>query len=368
MHWVVFGLGAVGGYFGGRLSNAGERVTFVTRGESLRKVAKEGLFVKSIAGDFTQTPKHFDAVDSANLGLIAKNDMADVILLCCKTWQSVPCLKICEPYIQSTTVVLPLQNGVTGLAALQKELKRIKRGKLIAGLCNIVAKKTAPNHIHHFAAPAYIAFGEIDNKKTKDVLAMQKVFDKCVGMKGKLAQDIHSIIWEKFAFISTTSALCAVSGLTQDQMMEIPEVKENWIAGMQEVIACARKQGIEYKEEWLNHRIELLIAATGATTSMSRDILSGKPSELNELTGAVCKIGKKLGVPTPVHQTMYACLLPKELKTRHMAPYDEQTKIAKEKAAKAFELQKEADKKEKQWHQKQEKNAVNTEEDLHKHN
>src|SRR5215471_3831922 len=153
MRIAVLGAGAVGGYFGGRLAQAGEDVTFIARGETLRALREKGLRVDSINGDFviantkaTDNPSEIGQVDYCIVGV--------------KAWQVLDAARSALPLVGPHTCVLPLQNGVEAAGQLASVLGS---EHVAGGLCQLVAFVVEPGHIRHAAFDPLIAFGEIDN-------------------------------------------------------------------------------------------------------------------------------------------------------------------------------------------------------------
>src|SRR5512138_111371 len=151
MRISVFGTGAVGAYFGGRLAEAGEQVAFVARGDALRALHERGLRVASPEGDFAIHPVH--ASDS-----LATLPLADVILLAVKAWQVADAARTIAPALSPDTFVVPLQNGVEAPAQLAAALGP---DRVLGGLCRIIAWVEAPGVVRHEGAEPYIGFGEL---------------------------------------------------------------------------------------------------------------------------------------------------------------------------------------------------------------
>merc|ERR1719382_286585 len=176
--------------------------------------------------------------------------------------------------------------------------------------------------IRHWAAnPPYITFGEFEGEPTAKTLQVKAIFEKCPAMEGHLELEAMPKIWEKFAFICSTTAVGATSGpsATQDVIGNTPELLQMWRSAMQEIISLARAHGLKYQDEWMENRIKMLRAAVGATTSCSRDIWAGRPSEVDDLLGSVVRMGKEKGVPTPVIGTLFTTLLTREKLARSEA-------------------------------------------------
>jgi len=328
LRWLVFGCGGVGGYFGARLAQLGQEVSFMARGQALAALKKHGVRIRSICGDVTVPPEKLGAlIDTGSLGKVlgepaAKRGRseegafeADVIVLGCKAWEAERCLSMCRPWCGDGTLVLPLQNGVEGFDKVKSIVKSWGTGRALAGCCNIVSAIQEPGMIRHWAAdPPYITFGEFEGPPTAKVRQVQAIFEAAPGMAGHLEVEAMPKIWEKFAFITATTAVGATSGpsATQDIIGSTPELQQLWRKAMHEIISLARSHGLKYEDAWLENRVQMLKAAVGATTSCSRDLWAGKPSEVDDLLGSVVRMGKERGVATPVIETLYTTLFTRE--------------------------------------------------------
>ena len=307
MKIVIFGSGGVGGYFGGRLAHAGQDVTFIARGAHLEAIRKNGLRVDSISGDFIVQPaKATD--DPKSLGT------ADLILLAVKAWQLDDAIEQMKPLVGEETAIAPLLNGMEHMDTL---LAAFDRKNILCGLCRISSFVEAPGHIRHVGVQPYIAFGELDNSKSERVESIREMFAALDGILVEVPADIHVTMWEKFVFISGTSGVGAYMRQPIGQYRVDPEARQMLINAMNETASVARARGVNLSESLVEEtmkRIDNLPHAMLA--SMQKDIMEGRPSELNEQTGAVIRLGKAAGVPTPTHEKLFAALLPLEQKAR----------------------------------------------------
>jgi 2-dehydropantoate 2-reductase len=303
MNIVIIGAGGVGGYFGGKLAQAGLNTTFITRGQALEKIKQNGLQVKSILGDFHVYPHVTDQYD------VIKE--ADLILLCVKSWQIEKIANKIKPLLKSSATVLPLQNGADNADRL---LKILNEENLIAGLCRIVSKIESPGVIDHFSYEPEIIFGEINNELTKRILSIKSVFDKA-GFKNLISENIQRDIWLKFLFIASISAMGALTRSVLGKMREDPYLREKLMVTANEIVTVGQKLGISIDQADIDLTFDLIDKLEYDTTmSMQRDIMEGKPSELENFNGFIVKKGAELGIDTPVNDFIYYCLLPMEMK------------------------------------------------------
>ena len=306
MNILIYGIGGVGGYFGGKLAQTGHNVTFIARGAHLEAIKKNGLTVKSVNGDFTAKPD----LATDNLNEIPKPDL---VILGVKSWQVSASAKALQPYLRPESVILPLQNGADNI---EKLLKIVPKNQVLGGLCRIISYIKEPGVVEHPAFEPNVIFGEIDNSKSDRVLAIKKVFDEA-GFTNKIADDIEAEIWKKFLFICIISGL---GGLTRVPIGKIRE-SEYLYKVMQdtanEILAVAKAKGINISKTDVENTFKGINNQNPETTaSTQRDIMDGKPSELENFNGYIVKQGLELGIPTPANKMIYECLLPMENEAR----------------------------------------------------
>jgi 2-dehydropantoate 2-reductase len=159
MRIAIFGTGGIGGYFGGRLSQAGEDVVFIARGDHLQAMRKNGLRVDSPKGDFVLKPvKATD--DPKEVGVV------DMILVGVKAWQVPEAAQAIRPMVGPKTFILPLQNGIEASSQLASVLGL---EHVLGGFCGLMVFIAGPGHIRHAAVDPFIGFGELDNRPSERV-------------------------------------------------------------------------------------------------------------------------------------------------------------------------------------------------------
>ena len=306
MKILVYGTGGVGGYFGGRLAQAGHDVTFIARNESLKAIRENGLIVKSVNGDFTINPAK--ATDD-----ISEIKSPDLVIFGLKSWQIKDAAKHLKSIITEETMVLPLQNGADNMEKLQEVLPK---KNVLAGFCRIYSKKEAPGVINHFQFDPEIIFGELDNEKSKRVLKLKEIFNNS-GFKGIVPDDVHKAIWKKFSFIATVSGLGGLTRVSIGKMWEDDYLQDILKKTGLEIQAIAQAKGVDFNDEDVAQLYQFIDKqGMTATASTQRDIMAGRPSELGNFNGYIVEQGKKLGVDTPVNEFIYRALLPMEKEAR----------------------------------------------------
>ena len=306
MRIVVFGTGGVGGYFGGRLARTGEDVTFIARGEHLSAIKASGLRVESTEGDFVIYPAR--ATDDAS-----EVGETDLVILGVKAWQVPEAARAIKPIVGSSTMVLPLQNGVESVPQLVEELGS---DNVIGGLCRIVSFVVEPGHIRNAGFTPSIIIGELDNQRTDRIVNIEQVF-KRAGLEITIAADIQAALWMKFLFIASFSGVGAMANAPAGVIRSDPKWRVQILNAMEEIYALAHARGINLPP----NSIDTVMAAVealpeDATSSMQRDIAAGKPSELEAQNGAVVRMAHESGIDVPTHALIYETLKPMEDKAR----------------------------------------------------
>jgi 2-dehydropantoate 2-reductase len=306
MKIAVIGAGAVGGYFGGRLALSGNDVTFLVRGQTFEVLRSGPLRVASINGNFEVNVRA--TADPAEVGEV------DAVLVGVKAWQVPEAAAAIEKMPDRESVIVPLQNGMEAPAELAAVLGP---GRVAGGLCRIVARATGPAQIDHFWAEPSVAFGELEPLKNGAVLGNLREAFVSAGIRCDLSRDISRAMWEKFLFITPWGSLGAVTKLAIGAIRTDPELRIRLVQALCEVAEIARVRGFDLGPEGMKKTLAILDGLPAdSTSSMQRDIMAGRPSELEAQTGAVVRIGRETGVPTPVHDAIYAELLPLEQRAR----------------------------------------------------
>lgn len=306
MNIVIYGTGGVGGYFGARLAEAGNNVTFIARGKHLRAIQKNGLQLLSPKGDYLVKPAN--ATDD-----ISEIKDIDVIFVCTKTWQVAEVAEKIKPVLNKNTMVISLLNGVENQDVL---CSVIDKKHVLGGLCLVVSKVEDYGIINHMSYEPTIVFGELNLEISERALQLEKILNEA-GITNRLSNSIFKEIWTKFLYITTVSAIGALTRSTNGEMIASPEIYQLMKGTSKEIVAVAQAKGIDINEETIEKTFKIIDNQPYSTTaSLQRDIMEGKPSELEAQNGTVVKFGKQLGVPTPINDFIYYCLLPQEKRAR----------------------------------------------------
>jgi 2-dehydropantoate 2-reductase len=305
MKIVIVGTGAVGGYFGARLLKAGNDVCFIARGKSLAAIKQKGISIKSIDGDFTIYP----VIVTDDYDKVGK---ADLIIIAVKAWQVKQVALQIKHLLNDETIILPLQNGILVVEELASMLPS---RNIIGGLCRIISKVESPGIINHLGVEPTIVFGEMDHKISERLLRLQTIFTEA-SIKSKLSENIKSELWKKFIAICV-SGLLAVTRTTYGELRELKETRQLMIELLDEIYQLSKLEGINIEPGFLPKTIAFIDSFPyDSTSSLTRDVWDGKPSEIEYQNGTVVRLAQKYGLPVPVNHFVYSCILPMENKAR----------------------------------------------------
>lgn len=306
MRIAVFGSGAVGGYFGGRLVQAGEEVVFIARGAHLRALQSSGLRIESINGDlYLPTVQATD--DTGQVGAV------DMVLLAVKAWQVPAAIQAMPPLIGEHTGVIPLGNGVEAPYQL---LEAFGETHSLGGLCRISSFLAAPGLIKHVGIDPVLLLGELDDRRSARAEAIRLSFERA-GVNASIPADIMAAMWEKFIFIAAVSGLGSITRSPVGAFRKLPATRRILEDAIDEIVQIGQARGVNLPLDVAEKTLGVIDNLPYEThASMVRDIMGGKPSELEAQNGAVVRMGAEAGIPTPNNQFIYACLLPQELRAR----------------------------------------------------
>ena len=313
MRIAIFGSGSVGGYFGGRLAQAGEDVVFIARGEHLKALLKSGLRVDSINGDFVVEPVQATD-DPSTIGTV------DLVIVGVKAWQVSEAAEAMRTLVGPQTIVLPLQNG---LEAPVKLSEVIGDQHVLGGLCGLFCYVAGPGHIVHAGSKPFVKFGELDSHRSQRVERLLDTF-KSAGITAVIPSDIRVAMWLKFLTITVWSGMGAVTRAPAGIWRSLPETRGMAEQSLREIIAVAAALDVALPENALETTMAIYNGLVPqSTASLQRDVMQGRPSELDSQIGAVVRFGQQADVPTPCNSFIYNSLLPMELRARGELQFDE---------------------------------------------
>lgn len=298
---VVMGAGAVGGYLGGLLARAGNIVTLIARGEHLSAIQKHGLRVRGQGVDFVTPVRATDRTDDVG--------PVDLVLFTVKTYHNQEAIPLLGPLLGDSTTVLSLQNGAESWEQIQK---RLGAGYVLPGAIYLEVKVEAPGIVRQQGSVYRMVFGEVDGSETARCRSIAEMFE-AAGMPTEVASDVLKVLWTKWLFITTLAGVTTASRVGIAKLMASAASRDLLVQVMREIEAIGRKRGINLDENLVEQTFRYMESeARFLKASMHTDLENGRPLELEALNGAVVRMGREVGVPTPANDAIYGLLKPHE--------------------------------------------------------
>jgi 2-dehydropantoate 2-reductase len=305
MRFAILGSGAVGGYFGAKLANAGQDVTFIARGAHLEAIRNKGLEVRSAKlGDFTV--RAAAESDTTRIGPV------DVAIVSVKAYDNATALPMLKPLIGPETVVLTLQNGVDSVdecAAIAGERH------VLGGTTYVATALEAPGLIVQTGVHRSIIFGEVFGSTGQISSRVQQIADVLASadIQTTPVADARVPIWDKFVYLVAFSGFTGASRLAIGHIWKYPHVREMFYACSREIAAIAKAEGVTISANRFETLQEYMTNIPPTTrSSLLIDLEQGKRIEVEALQGAAVRRAAKHGVPVPIVSTLYALLKPWE--------------------------------------------------------
>jgi 2-dehydropantoate 2-reductase len=300
MRFAILGSGAVGGYYGAKLSQAGHDVTFIARGKHLDAIRQHGLEIRSPLGDFVA--RAAAEQDTSKIGHV------DCVVLATKAYDNASALPMLLPMIGPRSVVFTLQNGVD---SVDECAAVVGRAAVLGGSTYVATALEAPGLIVQTGTHRRIVFGEVFDAGSTVSSRVAAIRDALVGaeIEAEAVADARVPLWEKFVYLSPFAAFTGASRLAIGGIWKFPQVQETFYDACREVEHVARAEGVTVSPDTIN-KIEGYMASLPPSTrsSLLIDLQQGKRIEVEALQGSVVRRGKKTGAPTPIHAALYSVL------------------------------------------------------------
>lgn len=294
MRILVLGAGGTGGYFGGRLAQAGVDVTFLVREGRVAQLERDGLVIRSPLGD-AQFPVRY--LLAAQLAEVASAQPFDLILLSSKAYDLDSAIEAIAPAVGEGTTVWPILNGLKHYDALDR---RFGIERVLGGLCFISATKNERGEVLHLGRPASVTFGERHGEpRSARCQALADAFAKA-GVDHTYSQHIAQDQWIKFAFLTTLAAATCLMRASIGEIVAAEGGQAFIEALYAECLAAAAATGHPVPDEARqNARRMLTQAGSPMTASMLRDLQAGQRTEGAHIVGDMLARAHAAGHPAP---------------------------------------------------------------------
>lgn len=295
MRVLIVGAGAIGGYFGGRMLQAGRDITFLVRPRRASELATDGLVIKSPKGDVTLKNPPVVQAD-------AIKDKFDAVLLCCKAYDLDDAIRSFASAVGDRTAIIPLLNGMRHLDVLDK---KFDAGHVLGGLCMIAATLNEKREVVQLGPMQSLGFGERDGKVSDRVRAIADVVRGC-NFDGTASETVVQDMWEKWVFLASSAASASLMRAPIGMILAAPGGKDFLLSLLDECRAVATAEGYPPRAPALERATAMLTTiGSPLTASMFRDIKAGQPIEADHVIGDLIARADAAKFPVPRLRTAY---------------------------------------------------------------
>jgi 2-dehydropantoate 2-reductase len=304
MRVLVLGAGGTGGYFGGRLFEAGRDVTFLVRPRRAEQLRANGLVLKSPHGDARLKPKIATSIDEA----------FDLVILSNKAFDLEPAMDAIAPAIENGAAVLPLLNGMRHMEALDA---RFGREKILGGWCAVSVTLDQDGTVRQLSQTQTLKFGERDGSQSSRIVAIEELIHGAA-FDGRSTDQIVQEMWDKWVGLSTLAGATCLMRASVGNIIEAPGGETLILKLFEECRSVAAAHGFAAPGE-AEQRMRGVLTERGSTftASMLRDIENGGRIEADHVVGDLLTRARTKGIETPMLAIAYCHLKAYEL--RHLA-------------------------------------------------
>ena len=297
MNIMVLGAGAIGGYFAGRLIEAGTDVTFVVRPARRQTLTEHGLCIRSKLGDFS-TP----------VTAITREEIvqpADILILTCKAYDLNSAIETIRPAIGPDTAILPLLNGLAHIDRLNAEFGQ---HRVLGGLAKIAATLLPDGTIQHLNDWRYLTFGEQNGEMSAPVLALKAAFDQTSVIATATPEIMHAM-WEKIVHLATAAGMTCLLRASVGEISRTPDGTRIMTRFLELNAEIATREGYKPSDAFMaEYRALFANTASTYTASMLRDLERGGPVEADHIIGDMLAKCRKHGLDDTLHSVAYTHL------------------------------------------------------------
>jgi 2-dehydropantoate 2-reductase len=297
MRVAVLGAGGIGGYYGALLARSGHDVAFIARGAHLEAMQRRGLTLRTAEGESTIPVTAIG--DAASVGTV------DLVLFSVKSYDTETAAPALTPLMARDTAVITFQNGLDNIDAI---VSVAGSEAVLGGAVYVALQLVDPGVILRTGGEGKMIFGELNGILTERAHRIAGAFRQS-GIPHELTTDIGRVLWDKFLFITGIGGVTALARSGIGPLLASAAGRSLLRAACAEIVAVAQAEGAHLQPAALD-----AVLAQAATlpapwrSSMARDLEENRRLEVDALSGAVVRRGIKHGIPTPVHQTIVACL------------------------------------------------------------
>lgn len=297
MKVLMLGAGATGGYFGGRMLEAGRDVSFLVREHRAAQLRGNGLVVRSPQGDLRLKPR---VLISGHI-----HETFDLVILACKAYDLEAAMAAIAPAVGPETAILPLLNGLRHFELLDE---RFGADRVLRGLCSIAVRLDSDGAIEHMSEMHALRFGEVDDRRTPRVEAIETLMQGCK-FDGRASFSIQQAVWEKWVMLASLAGMTCLMHANVGQIVVAPEGRQLMLDTIDECASIAAAHGYPPRQHVLDGtRAILTEPGSRAKASMLRDLEQGGKVEADHILGDLIARGAKHGIAAPLLRAAHASL------------------------------------------------------------
>jgi 2-dehydropantoate 2-reductase len=294
MRILVVGAGAIGGFFGGRMLQAGRDITFLVRPKRAGELASAGLVIRSPNGDVTLHKPPTVQADTIK-------DKFDTVLLSCKAYDLDDAINSFAPAVGPQTSIIPMLNGMLHLNTLDQ---KFGSDRVLGGLCAIQVTLNDQREVVQLQPMQSLNFGERDGRKTDRIRAIAEAFSAVNGAVP--SENVMQDMWEKWVFLTSVAASTSLMRGPVGAIVSSPGGRDFLLGILDECSAVAKAAGHEPGGPFFQ-RVKGLLTAEGSamTASMFRDIKAGSRVEADHVVGDMIARADAAKIPAPKLRAAY---------------------------------------------------------------
>jgi 2-dehydropantoate 2-reductase len=296
MRILVLGAGALGGYFGGRLLEAGADVAFLVRPRRRAQLERDGLVIESPYGALRRRPVPLLSPEEAAPGW-------DVVLLACKAYDLEEAIAAIRPAVDVRTAVLPVLNGVSHVETLQRTFGA---ERVLGGLAKIQATLAPDGTVRHLNDWRYLTFGEVDGRMSPRVQALAEAAAGAKGVVAAAVPDIAFRLWEKLVHLGTSAVSTVLMRANVGEIARTPGGADFMRRVLERNAAIAAAHGYPMRDAFLEeYRAVFSDRASAYSASILRDLEASGRIESDHILGFLAEAARRAGVPAELHEAAF---------------------------------------------------------------
>jgi len=288
---TILGTGALACLFGARLAPHAEVVLLGSWPQGLAAIRRDGIRLNTTEGETRIKVRATDAISDAG--------DADLVLILVKSWQTDWAVRQARQVLQDQGLALTLQNGLGHYEALRVE---VGESRAVLGVTTQGATLLAPGHVR-FAGGGETLLG-YDPVSKHRVTQISEAFS-VAGFPTRVTSQIETALWGKLAVNAGINPLTALLGVTNGGLLDCPDAEELMVSAAEEAAAVAAAHGLQLEPDAATRVRDVARLTASNRSSMLQDIGRGAPTEIEAISGAVVRSGRRLGVPTPVNKVLW---------------------------------------------------------------